>query len=108
VGTRAVSADVSDFPFAWYLRQVLAKVEQGWSRRPPISEPRERPVIFVEILRDGSIAPPRIERSSGNAFYDQAALRAVIEASPFPELPKEWKRPTLRIEFGFELPPSRG
>lgn len=107
-GTKAVSAEVSDFPFAWYLRQVLVKVEQGWAKRPPISAPPGRPIIFVEILRDGSINPPRLETSSGNPFYDQAAVRAITEASPFPPLPLEWSRPTLRIKFGFELQSSRG
>lgn len=107
-GPTAVSAEVSDFPFAWYLRQVLGKVEQEWAKRPPISDPPQRPVIFVEILRDGSISPPRVEKSSGNAFYDQAAVRAITNASPFPRLPDEWTRPSLRILFGFELRPIRG
>lgn len=107
-GMTAVSAQVSDFPFTWYLSRVQLKVAERWSEQPRISEPPQRPLIFVEIFRDGSIKPPRLEKSSGNAFYDQAALRAVIEASPFPPLPQEWNRPTLRILFGFELQSARG
>jgi protein TonB len=107
-GTTAVSTQVSDFPFTWYLSRVQLKVTERWAEQPRISEPPQRPFIFVEILRDGSIKPPRLEKSSGNAFYDQAALRAIIEASPFPPLPQEWNRPTLRILFGFELQPARG
>jgi len=107
-GKAAISAEVSDFPFAWYLRQVLSKVEEEWAKRPPVSDPPQRPIIFVEILRNGSINPPRLEKSSGNNFYDQAALRAITNASPFPRLPDEWNRPTLRIQFGFELRSSRG
>ncbi|MBI4607562.1 MAG: TonB family protein [Candidatus Rokubacteria bacterium] len=106
-GKATVSAD-SDFPFAWYLRQVLSKVEEEWAKRPPISDPPQRPIIFVEILRNGSINQPRLEKKSGNEFYDQAALRAIINASPFPRLPDEWNRPTLRIQFGFELQSGRG
>lgn len=105
-GPTAVSAEVSDFPFTWYLNRVRLKVAERWAEQPRISEPAQRPLIFVEILRDGSIKPPRLEKSSGNALYDQAALRAITEASPFPPLPQEWDRPTLRILFGFEVRPG--
>jgi protein TonB len=95
--------DVSDFPYAYYLRQVLAKVEVEWQKRAPGQEPTQKPWVIVEIQRDGKILPPRIERSSGNALYDQAALRAIADASPFGPLPDGWTRPTLRITFSFEL-----
>ncbi len=107
-GPTGVSAEASDFPFTWYLSRVQRKVAERWAEQPRISEPAQRPLIFVEILRDGSIKPPRVEKSSGNALYDQAALRAITEASPFPPLPQEWDRPTLRILFGFEVRPSTG
>ena len=42
-------------------------------------------------------------RSSGNAFYDNAALRAVMAAGPFPKLPDDWTKPSLRILFTFDL-----
>ena len=57
----------------------------------------------MEIQRDGSIAAPRIETSSGSTFYDRAALRAISEASPFPPLPADWSKPALRVLFNFEL-----
>ena len=95
--------DVSDFPYAYYLRSVLAKVEEQWQKRAPGQEPAQKPWVIVEIQRDGKILPPRIERSSGNALYDQAALRAIADASPFGRLPDGWPRPTLRITFSFEL-----
>jgi protein TonB len=99
---------VSDFPHAWYLRQVLQKVEDRWQRQGHASEPEDKPLILVEIQRDGSIRPPRVEKTSGNAFYDQAAVRAILEASPFPPLPEEWTRPSLRVMFRFELRTGRG
>ncbi len=102
-GVGAKSLDASDFPYAWYLRRVLQKVEGEWQRQNQLNEPTQKPLVFVEIQRDGSIRMPRIERSSGNAFYDQAALRAIVDASPFPPLPEEWPRPSLRIEFSFDL-----
>ena len=102
-GTGALTLDVGDFPHAWYLRQVLQKVEQEWQRQNQPAEPPQKPQIYVEIQRDGSIGAPAIHKSSGNAFYDNAALRAVMAASPFPKLPDDWTKPTLRILFTFDL-----
>jgi TonB family protein len=107
-GTGVRTLEVTDFPHAWYLRQVLAKVQDAWQRQGQVVEPTLRPLVVVEIQRDGSIAPPRIEKSSGNAFYDQAALRAIMDARPFPRLPEDWSRPSLRVMFSFELDKSRG
>ncbi len=102
-GAGSLTLDVTDFPHAWYLRQVLAKVQERWQSQNRASEPDQKPLIWVEINRDGSIATPRIERSSGNTFYDQAALRAIVEASPFPQLPADWTKSSLRVLFNFEL-----
>lgn len=102
-GSGALTLDVGDFPYAWYLRQVLQKVEFEWQRQNQPAEPPQKPQIYVEIQRDGSIGPPSIHKSSGNAFYDNAALRAVMSASPFPKLPDDWTKPSLRILFTFDL-----
>ena len=103
VGQGSMTLDVTDFPHAWYLRQVLQKVEQRWQTQDRPNEPGQKPRIYVEIQRDGSIAPPRIEQSSGSTFYDRAALRAISEASPFPPLPSDWNKPALRVLFNFEM-----
>jgi TonB family protein len=102
-GQGSLTLDVTDFPYAWYLRQVLQKVEERWQTQNRSSEPAQKPHIYVEIRRDGSIAPPRIEQSSGSSFYDRAALRAITEASPFPPLPADWANPSLRVLFNFDL-----
>ena len=102
-GQGSMTLDVTDFPHAWYLRQVLQKVEERWQTQNRPNEPGQKPRIYVEIQRDGSIAPPRIEQSSGSTFYDRAALRAISEASPFPPLPADWNKPALRVLFNFEL-----
>jgi len=107
-GTGVRTLDVTDFPHAWYLRQVLAKVQDAWQRQPLSAEPNQKPLVMVEIQRDGTFAMPRIEKSSGNAFYDQAALRAIMDARPFPRLPEDWARPSLRVMFTFDLERSRG
>ena len=103
VGQGTMTLDVTDFPHAWYLRQVLQKVEERWQTQNRPNEPGQKPRIYVEIQRDGSIAAPRIEQSSGSTYYDRAALRAISEASPFPPLPSDWGKPALRVLFNFDL-----
>lgn len=102
-GSGALTLDVSDFPHAWYLRQVLRKVEEQWQRQGLSQEPSQKPMVVVEIQRNGTIQVPRIEKTSGSTLYDQAALRAIMDASPFPELPGDWTRPVLRVMFRFDL-----
>ena len=105
-GVGALTLDVGDFPYAWYLRQVLQKIQQEWQRQNQAADPPQKPEIYVEIQRDGSIGTPTLRKSSGNTFYDNAALRAVMGASPFPKLPDDWTKPSLRIIFTFDI--SRG
>lgn len=103
VGVGALSVNASDFPHAWYVRQVIQKVEVEWNRQNRLSEPRQRPLLYFEIQRNGSIKTPTLKESSGNSTYDQAALRAVVDAGPFPPLPQDWARPSLGLELRFFL-----
>ena len=103
-----ISLDVSDFPFTYYLRQLQSKISQSWAPPRAATAGGERAIVVFEIGRDGQIKEPAVERSSGNAIYDQSALRAVMEASPFPPLPPEFRAPSLRVHFGFEFRPEQG
>jgi TonB family protein len=106
--TGSLSLDVSDFPFTYYLRQIQSKISERWSPPRAAAAGGERAVIMFEIGRDGQIKEPKLERESGNTLYDQSALRAVVDASPFPPLPSEFRAPSLRIHFGFEFRPDQG
>ncbi|HEV8438887.1 MAG TPA: TonB family protein [Methylomirabilota bacterium] len=106
-GAGALSLDASDFPYAWYLRQVVQKIEVAWERQNQLKEPNQKPWVVFEIQRDGSVRTPKIDKTSGNLLYDQAALRAIVEASPFPPLPEGWPKPSLVIGMSFELGQKR-
>src|SRR5262249_53822994 len=66
-GVGALSLEASDFPYAWYLRQVVQKITEAWDRQNQMREPDQPPTVIFEIRRDGSIGTPRIEKSSGNS-----------------------------------------
>ncbi len=47
-----------------------------------------------------------MDKSSGNPYYDQAAVRAVTEANPFPPLPVDFKKPVLTVGLQFAYDPT--
>jgi TonB family protein len=106
--TGSIAVDASDFPFTYYLRLIQSKIGERWTPPRAAATGGERVIVLFEIQRDGQVREPSVERSSGNALYDQSAVRAVTEASPFPPLPPEFKASSLRVHFGFEFQPGQG
>jgi periplasmic protein TonB len=104
-GAGAMTLDVTDFPFAYYLASVQRKINERWEER---AQPGRQPVAVFEIGRNGQISKLAIEKSSGNPYYDQQALRAISEANPLPALPAEYPEAMLRIHIGFNFTQDRG
>jgi protein TonB len=73
-----------------------AEIDQRLQSAPPV-------IVTFEILRSGAIRNVRIVQSSGNLPLDYSAQRAIMEASPFPELPRAFERDSANIEFWFQL-----
>lgn len=93
--------------YPYYTNALERKMDANWS--PPGSGTmavREVLVTFT-ILRDGSVRDPDIEQSSGDSYFDRAALRSVLRSSPFPPLPPGYPEDTMKIHFSFLLDPDR-
>jgi TonB family protein len=96
--------EAPDFKYPYYLHLIQQKIEMHWSP-PPIesgSELKETVVGFI-LSSTGKIGDPAIEKSSGNAFFDQAALRAIYQANPLPPFPQGIRDPSLKVHFSFSL-----
>jgi len=104
-GTGPLTLSVSDFPYAWYIRQIQQKISDKWNGR---AIPGQQPAVVFEIRRDGKLNQVAIDKSSGNAYYDQVALRAINDAGPFPPLPDDFKKSVLRIGLQFVFDPTGG
>jgi len=104
-GSGAVTLNVSDFPFAWYLALIHRKVTERWEGR---ALQGRQPVVTFEIARDGQVSNVAIKDSSGNRYYDLNAMRAIAEAAPFPKLPDEFPGSVLRVHMGFNFAQERG
>ena len=103
-GSGPVTVDV-DFPYAWYIQAVHRKISQNWD-----GEAREgsQPIIMFEIGRNGQVGRVLVEKTSGNPLYDQAAVRAIHNSTPFPQLPADFKAPLIRVHLSFGFTPRQG
>ncbi|MGE5174790.1 MAG: energy transducer TonB [Hyphomicrobiales bacterium] len=93
-----------DFRFAYYLAAIRNKIGSRWVP-PPGLDARGRMVhatLYFRIGRDGQISVAQVENSSGNAFFDQTAMRALLAATPLPPLPAGYNDEWLGVHFGFD------
>jgi TonB family protein len=100
----SLSIDNINFPFTYYLLLIRDKISRNWNPDfGPLSLSQgQQVVIAFKIRKDGSISEPYIEKSSGMAYLDQSALRAVLSSVPLPPLPREFGEEYLGVHFGFE------
>ncbi len=98
----------SGFGYPYYLSNIEHKIATNWA--PPRTtlatkkQERAMAVIGFVIKQDGRIDIKSIlvEKSSGNAFFDMAALRAIHNANPMPPLPKGISD-DLKVHFSFAV-----
>ena len=83
----------------YYAGIVFAKIKSMW--RNPVEAASLQATISFKIQKDGEVTDAAIEVSSGNNLYDQAALRAVLTASPMPPLPTHYAGKDLTVHLNF-------
>ncbi|TKA20912.1 energy transducer TonB [Xanthomonas euvesicatoria] len=87
-----VSASTREYAYANYLRAWVDRAERVGNLNYPDDARRRRlggkVVISVGVRRDGSVESSRVLVSSGVPLLDDAALRVVQLAQPFPPLPR--------------------
>ena len=94
-----VAAFDTDFPFSYYVQQLVALIGANWFR-PDASEGAVCTVSF-RIQRSGQVADVKVEASSGESYYDRAAVRAVYAANPLPPLPNDYRNEQLGVHLRF-------
>jgi TonB family protein len=58
--------------------------------------------VRFRIFRNGRISEPVIMKSSGNQTMNNSAIRALLNASPFPPLPRGYTDEYLIVRLQFE------
>lgn len=92
---------ITNFPYAYYVKIVQGKVGAYWEMPQQTSTYRYARVYF-RIIRSGVVSECTVEASSNDGAFDDAAVRAVKRAAPFPPLPDEYKDEYVGVYFGFE------
>jgi protein TonB len=101
-----VSADTRAEELAPYLDAWRRRVERIGTLNFPSAAQREglrgSPVIEVQLGTDGRMLSATLQRSSGNAVIDDAALQILRLASPFEALPAPLARQYRSLRFAYE------
>jgi len=104
-----------EFKYATFFNRVKRGVSQTWSPRVTEEYLRRDPygnvygvsdrytLLNVALDPEGKVGEVRVARSSGVPFFDDVAVTAFHEASPFPNPPRALADPDgmIRFQFGF-------
>jgi periplasmic protein TonB len=95
----AVTLDVTDFCCNEYLDQMVVTIRRNWDQSQGLVGSTTMQFI---ILKNGTIQAPLVEKSSGFAALDNAAIRA-LQLSRLPPLPAAFENPTLTVHLRFDF-----
>jgi protein TonB len=88
-----ISANTKEYEFAAYMRAWVARIERIGNLNYPDEARRQQLhgqlVLTVGLTRDGHVKSVDVIQSSGHKVLDDAAIRIVHLAEPFPALPED-------------------
>ncbi len=105
-GGAEILSDTMGVDFGPYMKRIIYDTERAWwpiipeVARPPLNK-TGRVMIRFKIMKDGSVKEMILEGPSGDVSLDRAAWGGILGASPYPQLPKEFKGPYLELRFYF-------
>lgn len=99
----ALSSSLRESKRNEYYGLVWAKIKQAWTIPENLLKERVdlETIIVVIIGKDGRVQKSWFEKKSGNALYDQMAMRAILKAEPLPPIPIELNQENLEIGIRF-------
>ncbi len=93
-----ISARTREFKYANYMRDWVAKVERVGELNYPDAARRQRLsgslIVDVALNADGTVRNITVVRPSGHKILDDAAVRIVRLAAPFPPFPDDIRKET--------------
>jgi len=96
----SVSSFDADFPFAYYVEQLLSLIGANWFK--PESAEGTSCVVSFRVQRSGQVTDVKVDSTSGVSYYDRAAARAVYAANPLPPLPPDYRNDSLGVHLKFQ------
>jgi len=89
--------------FGAYADLVVQRVTDKWQTSGLAGMHLPLVVVTFDIARDGTVKGAQIAQRSGNSTLDYSALRAVMDAGPFPALPSNYNGSSTSVELRFQL-----
>jgi TonB family protein len=105
-GGAEILSDTMGVDFGPYMKRIIYDTERAWwpiipeVARPPLNK-QGKVMIRFKIFPDGSVKNMILEGPSGDVSLDRAAWGGITGASPYPQLPKDFKGPYLELRFYF-------
>ena len=99
-GTVRVSPELLD-----YFHRLEEKVRSSWVLPGTLVRDAAKLVVELRIVieKDGRVSAERIERGSGNLYFDDSVRRAIRKASPLPVPPEHLRGGEDHYEVGFRF-----
>jgi len=93
-----------------YFRKLEEAVRDAWVLPESVARDAGKLVVTLRIVieKDGRVSDSRIERSSGNVYFDESVRRAIRKASPLPVPPEQLRGGEDHYEVGFRFHGSGG
>ncbi|HEY2394393.1 MAG TPA: energy transducer TonB [Rudaea sp.] len=105
-----ISANTKEYEYAAYMSAWVARVERIGNLNYPDEARRQQLhgqlVLTVALNRDGSIRSTDVIQSSGHKLLDDAAIRIVRLAAPFPPIPTAEKVDELYVTRTWQFLPD--
>ena len=100
-----VGVNVKDFHYDWYIRLILKRIQESW--KPPIQKYSLEKLLIAKVdfkvNRNGKISDIKLQNTSENFLYDQAALRTLQNIGQFPPLPSEYADNSIIVHIEFKV-----
>jgi TonB family protein len=84
-----------------YYGELLSAVDRVWAVPPSLEHSNLLAVVSAVIDRNGNILRYTVETPSGNAVFDQAAVRTLFRASPLPPIPRDIPDDIIEVGIRF-------
>ena len=100
--TAGGNVSAADEELMRWMDTVRNRINSRWSLLGDQRDLRRVTIVGVRIADDGTLTDAAVDKSSGDEVFDQSAMRAVFQSSPFPTVPPH-VRELIRREGGLAL-----
>jgi len=86
--------------FSDYMENVKSKLQNNW--QPPDFMEEGHVKVYFTLNRQGQLMSSSVIESSGNDIYDESAIEALKNCTPFGSFPKDSLREFISIKYSFD------